>query len=95
MGAVWVLVSGGRYMLRLPDPDRFLLATDEEEVAALVARCVAPKERWDWIAFLCTKENPSADPSRAASARSTAKQDSRDGAMVDVVNQLCVCDAND
>ena len=63
MGAVWVLVSGGRYMLRLPDPDRFLLATDEEEVAALVARSVVPKERcWDWIAFLCTKENPSADP---------------------------------
>lgn len=47
MGAVWVLVSGGKY--------------------------------------------PSADPSRAASARSTAKQDSRDGAMADVVDQLCVC----
>ena len=85
MGAVWVLVSGGRYMLRLPDPDRFLLVTDEE-VAALVARSVALKERWDWMAFLCTKENPSADPSRAASARSTAKHDSRDGAMVNVVD---------
>lgn len=95
MGAVWVLVSGGRYMLRLPGPDRFLLVTDEDEMAALVARSVAPKERWDWMAFLCTKENPSADPSRAASARSTAKHDSRDGAMVNIVDQLCVYVAND
>lgn len=89
IGAVWVLVSGGRYMLRLPDPDRFLLVTDEEEVVALVARSVAPKERWEWMAFLCTKENPSANPSRAASARSTAKQDSRDGAMAVLVAKLC------
>ena len=82
-------------MLRLPGPDRFLLVTDEDEMAALVARSVAPKERWDWMAFLCTKENPSADPSRAASARSTAKHDSRDGAMVNAVEQVCVYVADD
>ena len=89
MGAVWVLVSGGRYMLRLPDPDRFLLVANGEDVTPFVGRSVAPKERCDWMVFLCTNENPSTDPSKAASARSTAKQDSRVGAMVDIVNDWC------
>lgn len=36
MGAVWVLVSGGRYMWRFPNPDRFLLVTEEAEAALVV-----------------------------------------------------------
>jgi len=42
MGAVWVLVSGGRYMLRLP---RILLVTAEEEDADAVGSVTPPKER--------------------------------------------------
>ena len=91
MGGVWVLVSGGRYMWRLPDPGRILLvAAEEEDVAVAVGSVtVPPKERWDGgLDFLWTNEKPSADLSKAVSARRTAKQESRDGAMVEL---LCSC----
>ena len=91
MGAVWVLVCGGRYMWRLPDPVRILLVTAEEEGVAVAVGSVTrpPKERWDGgMDFLWTKEKPSTDLSKAASARRTAKHESRDGAMVEL---LCSC----
>lgn len=75
-------------MCRLPDPVRILLVTAEEEGVAVAVGSVTrpPKERWDGgMDFLWTKEKPSTDLSKAASARRTAKHESRDGAMVELL----------